>query len=219
LVDKGRAAVTQSDEIDLIRALEEIKDEFRPNELAYLAATSKIELPIRDKLAFNLHRQYEAAGFLVARERRRVDIAVVDHDNNAICLVELKAMYTFDALKDPTNYIKKTLADELKASGKANGRTSVYSLLLATHIGESIKRHHMKVFKYSHPVNATFLKHPDGGEAKAVEVVDDSLAGRKVVTKGVFSGGHAFGQRVSVHYWLVKAPGAAIPVPMAPDMG
>src|SRR5215469_10592611 len=69
---------------------------FHPNELAYLAATSKVEGPVRDRIAYQLHAQLES-GFLVHREWRDpkrngwIDIAVTDNSNQPKCLLELKA--------------------------------------------------------------------------------------------------------------------------------
>jgi hypothetical protein len=50
----------------LVRALEASVRSFAPNELAYLALTSKVELPIRDRLAWSLHTALP--GKIVARE-------------------------------------------------------------------------------------------------------------------------------------------------------
>jgi hypothetical protein len=67
---------------------------FAGDELAYLAVTSKIEGPIRDYIAFQLHMQL-GNEFLVNREwsygRQRIDIAVTDHSNRNRYLIELKA--------------------------------------------------------------------------------------------------------------------------------
>src|SRR6185312_13831032 len=72
-----------------------LQGSFHPNELAYLAATSKIEGPIRDRIAFRLHVQLESS-LLVHREWRDrnnfwADIAVTDEQNRPKFLVELKA--------------------------------------------------------------------------------------------------------------------------------
>ena len=55
--------------------------EFRKNELAHLALTSKVEKPIVDRLAYSLHRNHgdeEGVGiareFTVPKEIRRVDL-------------------------------------------------------------------------------------------------------------------------------------------------
>ena len=49
---------------------------FEAGELAFLAATSKPELPIRDRVAWQLSRSL-GADYVVSREWRRADIAVL----------------------------------------------------------------------------------------------------------------------------------------------
>lgn len=74
---------------------------FAPGELAYLALTSKPELPIRDRLAWVLHAS--APGVIAAREwaastaKARTDLAVLDEaTHEPLGLIEVKAAYTFD---------------------------------------------------------------------------------------------------------------------------
>jgi hypothetical protein len=206
--------VIELGEIDLVKLLEEINSEFAEDELAYLAATSKIEAPIQDKVAFNLHKGY-GNRYLVARQWHRVDIAIVDHDDAPVCLIELTAMYTFNALKpkDLTNFMCKTKRDEQKARRQAGKNTAVYSLLVATHFIEPVKKHLKKVIKYSGRINAIFQQYQDGGAKEAVAQVNERLAGRNLVTRGKFRGGHAFGMEVGVYYWLVRDTNFPVEIP------
>ena len=43
----------------LLQGLEDAGTSFEPGELAYLALTSKVELPVRDRFAWELHRRLE----------------------------------------------------------------------------------------------------------------------------------------------------------------
>ena len=43
---------------EICSTLDEVGQTFEENELAYLAATSKIEFPFRDRLAFLLHKRF-----------------------------------------------------------------------------------------------------------------------------------------------------------------
>jgi hypothetical protein len=104
----------------LIKILESVGEEFSTNEistngismkeiptneLAYLALTSKIEIPIRNKWAYLLHKKL-GEDFVVSREWRRADLAILESvpvsKKTKIlvprCLIELKAMYTFEGL-------------------------------------------------------------------------------------------------------------------------
>jgi hypothetical protein len=193
-------------ERDLITGLHQLSAEFHADELAYLAATCKIEFPIRDKLAFYLHKKYQAEGCIVAREWDRIDLAVVDQRRGPLCFVELKAMYTFDAIKNPQKFTDATSADEKKARALAGPETSVYSLLLATHLNGAIDPPFGKAIKYSAGINRAILSHQGANRVRerAFESINERLATRMVVSHGEIDGGSAFGLGVSVLYWLVR---------------
>ncbi len=69
---------------------------FGADELAFLALTSKVELPVRDRLAYALFERLPDR--LVAREWKRVDLAVLARRPTPfpVMLLEAKALYTFD---------------------------------------------------------------------------------------------------------------------------
>jgi hypothetical protein len=71
--------------------LSEAGSSFEANELAYLALTSKVELPIRDRVAWHLQLTL-GDDYVVSREWRRADIAVL-RQNVPLVQVEAKAMY------------------------------------------------------------------------------------------------------------------------------
>lgn len=191
-------------------ALASLQAQFRPNELAYLAATTKAEAPFRDRLAFMLHESCEPSGAIVAREWNRVDLAILRGDGEPQCLVELKLMYTFDALKGASWWTSKTYADELKALAHAGPGTAVYSLLLATHLSGSVGPSFRKAVKYSRGINKAILAHGDASavQAEAARAIDADLISRNVVARGEVVGGNAFGVDISIFYWLVRNSGA-----------
>ncbi len=203
--------MTDSDQ-QLTAALGSLGNEFKPNELAYLATTMKIEGPIRDRLAFRLHQELSREDHIVSREWRRIDLAVLDTKCEPRCLVELKAMYTFDAFKNLRKFVTATSEDERKARKLAKG-AAVYSLLLATHLGDSIPPHLCGPdlrgpVKYWHHQNAAINFHGDAARllSQATARVDENLkeARRSVVSANSVDGGEAFGLKVAVHYWLVR---------------
>ena len=67
----------------LVEIIRNIQGKFKKNELAYLALTGKIELPLRDKIAFSIQKEF-LKDFIVAREwthkenHARFDIAIFD---------------------------------------------------------------------------------------------------------------------------------------------
>ncbi|UVF22756.1 hypothetical protein HPT29_027425 (plasmid) [Microvirga terrae] len=190
----------------LVAGLKNLATEFHPHELAYLAATCKIEFPIRDKLAFYLHRELAPSGLIVAREWSHIDLAIVLSTGQPAAFLEAKAMYTFDALKNPSHFTSATSADEKKAKALAGPDTAVYSLLLATHLDQPVLAPNLKVVKYSAGINRALQTHQTGDKvrAKAIEAIGQELAHRHVVKTGEISGGTAFGIGVSVLYWLVR---------------
>ena len=136
------------------QTLAAVDREFQPNELAYLALTSKIENPLRDRWAFLLHKNTEAS-LTVAREWLRTDIALLE-GTVPKALIELKAMYTFDAALDQekiTGFCDAMEKDEEKAFSLSNGKSDIFTVLLATHPGSAVPRTRERVIKYHQGIN------------------------------------------------------------------
>jgi hypothetical protein len=138
---------------ELRSALDEMINSFQKDELAYLVVTSKSELPVRDRLAYLLHKRYEADGYVVAREWNHIDLAVLSPTGLPICLVELKMMFALNAIK-PTkkyNFEDFTRADMVKARRYAHNQTAVYSLLLVTSGSHSLGEFPLDVVRIECP--------------------------------------------------------------------
>jgi hypothetical protein len=65
---------------------------FEPDELAYLALTSKPELQVRDRFTWRLLRSAHVAG----REWKRADLVLLNEDYEPRVFLEAKAAYTAD---------------------------------------------------------------------------------------------------------------------------
>jgi len=197
-------------EEEIVRALKGITESFSPNELAYLALTSKVEAPVRDRLAFALHRSM-GMEYLVAREWDRVDLAILSPSQLPLALLELKAMYSFD---DAARYCRITAEDEAKTRLFAPQAGAVYSLLLATHVSSQVPQSLRRVVKYDGDINraARKLGDPELVRAALLHRMDEALKERNVVASGNLVGGVVFELPVDVFYWLVRDPG---PVPAA----
>jgi hypothetical protein len=192
----------------IISSMKLVADDFHENELAYLALTSKIELPIRDKWAYILYKRLAHQEFIVSREWKRTDLAIIYKEMPKI-LIELKAIYTFDAIADPDNikgYPKKMLLDREKASGLADDDTSIFTVLLATHPLDTVPTKLKKIVKYTVGINHTFCKLGNSKKiaTEAMRIVNKKFENRNVVAKGVLSGGEAFDIGVEVMYWIIK---------------
>ena len=192
----------------LKESLETISREFRDNELAYLALTTKIENPVRDRWAFQLYRKLRGR-FVVSREWKRTDIALLEKAAPKV-LIELKAMYTFDAVlraDDIAGYAQAMAADESKARKLAGTQTQIYTVLLATHPQSIVSGNLDGVVKYRASINKAvrWLGSPDNVLKEAMSAINHKLQGRDVVSSGILNGGQAFGINADVLFWMVKA--------------
>lgn len=116
--------------------------------VAYLALTSKLEHPVRDKVAWHLHRNHK--DLIVAREyclgagqnpkcRKRVDLALLDHCSlQPVVLVEFKSMIVPDPLANRDHSLMVSLADDLKRVA-ALTCAQRFGVMLMVHI-ENIQR-------------------------------------------------------------------------------
>jgi hypothetical protein len=191
---------------EICSALNEIGKAFEENELAYLAVTSKIEHPFRDRLSFLLHRRYEAEGYFVAREWKRIDMAVLNHEGQPVCLIELKAMYTFDALTKPMYFASLLSNDEIKARRSASANTAVYSLLLATHVSDHFDRRYEGIVKYLPGIRKALNRHKTAAKVRelAEKTMRQTFSMRNVIREGHVLGGRVLGTEVTVLFWLVR---------------
>jgi hypothetical protein len=134
--------------------LSQITTDFAKNELAYLALTSKAELPLRDRVAWRLQVAL-GESYVVSREWRRADIAVLRGDA-PLLQIEAKALYGFDVLRTTTRtkYIQRLASDGLKMAAVAPD-SAAYLLALITHVDGTIQPHLRKhVVKYSSGIRA-----------------------------------------------------------------
>ena len=189
----------------LKRHLQGLNTKFMPNELAYLALTSKVEHPIRDRLAFSLHSDAKLCNkYLIAREWKRFDLAIIGSGNEPAALVELKAMYTFDmfAPKAALQYPGKINSDREKTfnyiSKHELPNTEGYTLLLATHIDGDIQDEHVGIVKYAKGIR----KFGSTDMAQVLKKVESHFSMHKQSCKGKIVAGNAFGYKVSILYWL-----------------
>jgi hypothetical protein len=150
----------------LTDTLSEISQTFAQDELAYLALTSKAELPVRDRIAWRLQLAL-GEKYVVSREWRRADIAILRGDVPVI-QIEAKALYAFDVLSDRsrTRFIQRLAADGLKMAALVPEGTA-FLLALITHIDGAIEPHlQSHVVKYSSGIRGAVAA--KGGDAGLV---------------------------------------------------
>ena len=186
-------------------AMKRLGDEFKESELAYLALTSKVENPIRDRLAYCLHRQFkEEKNIRIAREWTehkqisRVDIAVLDGSIPRL-LLEVKAMYnSYNLFKQDLggfpNQVERDIG-KLKRYQPKDKPEKIAMLLVPNHTNECPK--YLKgTVKYN------LWNHQPREEDELRNAVASNFSRFKCFNSGRVAGGRAFGIGVEVYYWL-----------------
>ena len=193
-------------EESIIKSINDVK--FSRDEFAYLSATSKIELPYRDKLSWNLQSQLDNSSINAIREWKRTDIAIIEQDR-PLALIELKAMYSFDALnanlKKFSSYLDR---DEHKMRNLADNSTEKYLALLVTHPCNKIKPTYKSMVKYTQGINAAIKRHEStesvlilAKEAITSEIVTGN---RTLILQKDYQAGTAFDVDFTISLWLLK---------------
>ncbi len=207
----GRVMEHTHDFATLLTAeLAHIHECFGENELAFLALTSKVELPIRDRLAYRLFNRLPQ--LRVAREWKRVDLAVLSAELPPVplMLLEAKALYTFDLVGEEAwveRYPAKVARDVEKLGGLNDVRdeTELFALVLATHPKGTIEPALRQIAKYSSGISKAIKAL---GDASAVAGAAGSFLQSRLerfgpVQSGEIAAGEAYGVHVEVHFSLV----------------
>jgi hypothetical protein len=190
----------------LITALAQLAQPTNSNELAFLALTSKVELPIRDRLSFALAQMRQGEGDLVAREwKERVDLAILSSTREPKALVELKCMYSFNLFNafDERRFKSAVERDrsKLKRLIQKHHMTQAnpYVLVLVTHPLNIPKADYTGVIKYLNKIKRI-------GEKTSAEVTEkiSSSFGNCPVATGCIPSGRWFNTNVEVHYALYR---------------
>jgi hypothetical protein len=183
---------------------------FAADELAFLALTSKIELPIRDRLAYALFRRVPE--LRVTREWRRVDLAVLSPDGKSppVLLLEAKALYTFDLVGEDAwvrrypEMVQRDL-EKLRLTKDLPSEAQLFSLILATHPTASINPGLQQVAKYSPGVSKAVaaLGDADAVAHEADRTLRSHLGHLGAIHHDEINAGEAYGVPLAIHYWLV----------------
>jgi hypothetical protein len=189
--------------------LGELDTRFAPNELAFLALTSKVEFPIRDRLAFTLSWRLKDS-FLVAREWKSVDLAVLSPDapHSPRMLIEVKSWYAFDLVgRSVVRVVQMARKDRAKLLGLPGlpSAAQLFVLVLATHPLSVVTPDLAQVAKYSAGISAaiTRLRSADEVGRRASDTLAPGLSELGAIHAGTLEGGEAYGVPIQIRYWLV----------------
>ena len=189
----------------VVETLKSLDQHFSRDELAYLALTSKVENPIRDRLAYLLHQKYgEEENIFVAREwteRKkiaRVDIAILDAEKKPLLLLEITAMYNSYNLfkRNQEGFPDKVRKDieKLKRYPSKDKLEKIAMILVPNHTN-SCPRDLEGVIKYR------LWNHKLRCKDELSKAIKSNFK-FKHLDSGCVAGGCAFGIGIDVHYWL-----------------
>lgn len=142
-----------------------LQDAFAQDELAFLAATSKVELPVRDRLAWMIHKGV-GDDSVISREWRRADLAILVDDQVA-AQVEAKALYAFDVLREGKRkeFLGRLVSDATKMSSLVKSDRYLLSIIVDVR-GEIRPELSQYVVKYAPGITAG-TKLTQGGDVRS----------------------------------------------------
>ncbi|MGW7052930.1 hypothetical protein [Streptomyces sp. NPDC054887] len=193
----------------LERALTKACSSFAPDELAYLALSTRSATAWLGCCTPSCQDTSPRGSGVPTEPGGRTDLAVLDEaSHEPLALLELKAAYTFDFARKQQATVEKYsryMADDLaKASTVSAGRGQVYGLLLLTH-PTSAPSQPTPVVKYGLDISRSLAQ---------LRANDLSLTARQNarlilqahghVTDGTIRAGTAFGTDVDINYLLVS---------------
>lgn len=146
---------------EIIKTISELSNHFENNEIAYLALTSKIENPLRDKIAYLLHEKM-GNDFLICREfktnsNKKVDLAILDMNKKIKCLIEFKAHSSMHKEKEYQDHI---INDFTKISNCAENDTELYYIFFNNIVESKIPEKYYPSVKYYQRINSFLDKNP-----------------------------------------------------------
>ena len=192
-------------------ALKHLGEEFKTNELAYLALTSKVEKQVIDRLAFRLHRECGndhiaiPREFTVPKKIQRVDLAIVENKMPRLFL-EAKAMQSFNVNlpEEGRGYPAAIRKDKAKLKAykppKNHPNLDKVVLHLTTHTSSKPAKKWDGVVKYASRIRNYRPQSIDELKNK----LDQQLPKKTfpVCTSGDIRGGCAFSMSVTIHFRL-----------------
>jgi len=104
---------------EIIDIVSEIENAFSSDELAFLSLTSKIENPLRDKIAYEFHKRHYNK-YIIAREwtdksktKKRTDLAILNIKGEIECIIEFKAHSDMKGIAQWGKEMKKDIEKSL----------------------------------------------------------------------------------------------------------
>ena len=195
---------------ELVKVIQESRELFGENELAYLSLTSKNESVIRDRIAYKLH--LELKNSIVAREHSikainsRIDLAVLEN-NDIKDIIELKSMYTFDAVDGLDKFIDSINRDFDKNSSLKSDTTSQFAIVIGTHPRSITSEQYKDFVKYYNSIKRCMKK--INNNTVLIDKMDNKLRNafkqdKYEVKSLTIYAGNAFEVDVDICFWIIE---------------
>lgn len=195
---------------ELVKVIQESRELFGENELAYLSLTSKNESVIRDRIAYKLH--LELKNSIVAREHSikainsRIDLAVLEN-NDIKDIIELKSMYTFDAVDGLDKFIDSINRDFDKNSSLKSDTTSQFAIVIGTHPRYIPSEQYKDFVKYYNSIKRCMKK--INNNTVLIDKMDNKLRNafkqdKYEVKSLTIYAGNAFEVDVDICFWIIE---------------
>lgn len=191
------------------KSINNIKGTYGINELAFLAMQGKIELQLRDKIAWYIEQNIKE-NYCVKREyntpgsgREKCDLSILDKNNDMrpVCLIEFKA---HSAATFEKGYIKKCTDDIKKMQRIAQGITSapeIYYIFFQTQHQGKLPENKGLIAYYS--IIKKALK--KNIEVKGIhEQWDNNYSKFGTINKIKIEAGEYYGLIVDIHAMILK---------------
>jgi hypothetical protein len=190
-------------------SINNIMNTYAKNELAFLAMQGKIELQLRDKIAwyieqnipenYSVKREYNTPG----SGREKCDLSILDKNNGMrpVCLIEFKAHSAATFEKD---YINKCTKDIAKMQSIAQGITpapEVYYIFFQTQHQGVLPADNGLIAYYGIIKNALNKKI---GVNDIHKQWDDNYRNIGTINKITIEAGEYYGLKVDIHAMILK---------------
>lgn len=187
-----------------------ISSTYGENELAFLAMQGKIELQLRDKIAWYIEQNINAGQYYVRREynvpgkgREKCDLAILDNNMKPVCLIEFKA---HSAATFEKGYIDKCKYDIEKMQGIAPStepKPEIYYIFFQTeHQGTLPLSVNKGLIAYSNIIIKA-LKN-NWGKTYIHKQWDTNYSKFGTITKLQIPAGQYYGLIVDIHAMMLK---------------
>ena len=176
-------------------------------EMAFMVLSDKTERPLRERIAWQLHRDLADSGMIVAQDWHGVDLAILE-DRRPSAVVAMESMRSFEAVYGHVaiqRWVSRVQKD-LRSARRLSGEGEVYALVVLSHVSDEVPVDLDGVVQYLPRINRS-LRTKTSTEVieSARSQLEEGLAEHGDVDYIRLGFGKCWGLRTEVHAYLVTA--------------